>query len=174
MVTYVFFLSIYYQLSAQKIVMFLSWCFGKRDVLGVMFGKNVMFLGWCFGKIVMFLTWSLEKNVRFYAIFHLRKHDVFIWFWVGKCDVFNLKKGILLTKREVFRVISLILDEIFVNYTVLNRTLLKCFVIPPKYTEKQAENRLTRVKRLSCKRCCDTTSDRCQEGSRLTILFRIS
>ena len=33
---------------------------------------------------------------------------------------------------------------------------------------------LTRVKRLSRKRCCDTTPDRCQEGSRLTILFRIS
>ena len=51
--------------------------------------------------------------------------------------------------------------------------------------EKQAKNRnetgsnlslgtrLTRVKRLSHKRCCDTTPDRCQEGSRLTILFRI-
>ena len=33
---------------------------------------------------------------------------------------------------------------------------------------------MTRVKRLSRKRCCDTTPDRCQEGSRLTILFRIS
>ena len=28
-------------------------------------------------------------------------------------------------------------------------------------------------KRLSRKRCCDTTPDRCQEGSRLTILLRI-
>ena len=27
---------------------------------------------------------------------------------------------------------------------------------------------LTKVKRLSRKRCCDTTPDRCQEGSRLT------
>ena len=35
--------------------------------------------------------------------------------------------------------------------------------------------RLTRLsKRLSRKRCCDTTPDRCLEGSRLTILFRIS
>ena len=34
--------------------------------------------------------------------------------------------------------------------------------------------RLTRVKRLSRKRCCDTTPDRCQEGSRLTILLRPS
>ena len=34
--------------------------------------------------------------------------------------------------------------------------------------------RLTRVKRLSRKRCCDTTPGRCQEGSRLTILSRIS
>ena len=34
--------------------------------------------------------------------------------------------------------------------------------------------RLTRVKRQSRKRCCDTTPDRCQEGSRFTILFRIS
>eukprot|EP00493_Phyllostaurus_siculus_P012089 UN12265 len=33
--------------------------------------------------------------------------------------------------------------------------------------------RLTRVKRLSHKRCCDTKPDRCQEGSRLTILLRI-
>ena len=34
--------------------------------------------------------------------------------------------------------------------------------------------RLTRLsKRLSRKRCCDTTPDRCQEGSRLTILLRI-
>ena len=33
--------------------------------------------------------------------------------------------------------------------------------------------RLTRVKRLSRKRCCDTTPDCCQEGSRLTILFRM-
>ena len=33
--------------------------------------------------------------------------------------------------------------------------------------------RLTRVKRLSRKRCCDTTPDRCQKGSRLTILFRM-
>ena len=52
--------------------------------------------------------------------------------------------------------------------------------------EKQAKNRkktgsnlslgtrLARVKRVSRKRCCDTTPDRCQEGSRLTILFRIS
>ena len=29
------------------------------------------------------------------------------------------------------------------------------------------------AKRLSRKRCCDTTPDRCQEGSRPTILFRI-
>ena len=28
-------------------------------------------------------------------------------------------------------------------------------------------------KRLSRNRCCDTTPDRCQEGSRLTILLRI-
>ena len=53
-------------------------------------------------------------------------------------------------------------------------------------SKKQAKNRnetgsnltwdtkLTRVKRLSRKRCSDTTPDRCQEGSRLTILFRIS
>ena len=34
--------------------------------------------------------------------------------------------------------------------------------------------RLTRVKRLSRKRCCDTTPGRCQEGSRFTILFLIS
>ena len=34
--------------------------------------------------------------------------------------------------------------------------------------------RLTRVKRLSRKRCCDTTPDRCQEGCQLTILSRIS
>eukprot|EP00493_Phyllostaurus_siculus_P002014 UN02024 len=34
--------------------------------------------------------------------------------------------------------------------------------------------RLTRLsKRLSRKRCRDTTLDRCQEGSRLTILLRI-
>ena len=34
--------------------------------------------------------------------------------------------------------------------------------------------RLTRLsKRLSRKRCCDTTPDRCQECSRLNILFRI-
>eukprot|EP00493_Phyllostaurus_siculus_P025348 UN25692 len=32
--------------------------------------------------------------------------------------------------------------------------------------------RLTRVKRPSCKHCCDTTPDRCQKSSRLTILFR--
>ena len=54
------------------------------------------------------------------------------------------------------------------------------------YPKKQAKNmnetssnlslgtRLTRVKRLSRKRCCDTTPDRFQEGSRLTILFHIS
>ena len=34
--------------------------------------------------------------------------------------------------------------------------------------------RLTRAKRLRRKRCCDTTPGSCQEGSRLTILFRIS
>ena len=51
--------------------------------------------------------------------------------------------------------------------------------------EKQAKNknetgsnlslgtRLTRVKRINHKRCCDTTPDRCQEGNRLTILLRI-
>ena len=34
--------------------------------------------------------------------------------------------------------------------------------------------RLTRLsKRLRRKRCCDTTPDCCQEGSRLTILLRI-
>ena len=58
--------------------------------------------------------------------------------------------------------------------------------ISGKFIEKQAKNRnetgsnlslgtrLTGVKRLSYKRCCDTTPDRCQEGSRLTILFRIT
>ena len=52
--------------------------------------------------------------------------------------------------------------------------------------EKEAKNRdetgsnlsldthLTRVKCLRRKRCCDTTPDRCQDGTRLTILFRIS
>ena len=56
----------------------------------------------------------------------------------------------------------------------------------PQSIEKQTKNRnetgsdlslgerLTRLsKRLSRKRCCDTTPDRCQEGSRLTILLRI-
>ena len=52
-------------LSAQDIVMFLG------DVL-----ENVMF-------------W---KNVTFYVRFYLRKRDVFTWFWVGKCNVFSLKK----------------------------------------------------------------------------------
>ena len=33
---------------------------------------------------------------------------------------------------------------------------------------------LTRVRRLNRKGCCDTTPDRCQEGSGFTILFRIS
>ena len=33
---------------------------------------------------------------------------------------------------------------------------------------------LTRVKRLSREHYCDTKPDRCQGGSRLTILFRIS
>ena len=57
---------------------------------------------------------------------------------------------------------------------------MMCFLL-----EKQAKNRnetdsnlslgtrLTRVKRLGSKRCCDTTPHRCLEGSRLTILFRI-
>ena len=53
-----------------------------------------------------------------------------------------------------------------------------------KSIEKQTKNRnetgsdlslgerLTRLsKRLSRKRCCDTTPDRCQEGSRLTIMM---
>ena len=36
------------------------------------------------------------------------------------------------------------------------------------------DERLTRLsKRLSRKRCCDTTPDRYQKGSRLTILLRI-
>ena len=52
-------------LSAQDIVMFLG------DVL-----ENVMF----------------RKNVIFYVRFYLRKHDVFTWFWVGKWNVFSLKK----------------------------------------------------------------------------------
>eukprot|EP00493_Phyllostaurus_siculus_P002211 UN02223 len=44
---------------------------------------------------------------------------------------------------------------------------------------KQVQNlslgtRLTRVKRLSRKRCCDTTPYRCQKGSRFTMLFRLS
>ena len=62
----------------------------------------------------------------------------------------------------------------------------KMVVCTVQSVEKQTKNRnetgsnlslgtrLTRVKRLSRKRCCDTTPDRCQEGSRLTILFRIS
>ena len=52
----------------------------------------------------------------------------------------------------------------------------------PKSTKNRNETRsdlslgqrLTRLsKRLSRKRCCDTTPDRCEEGSRLTILLRI-
>ena len=79
--------------------------------------------------------------------------------------------------RELVRLI-----ENLVQKGVLRTYLL---IIRPTENFRKAKNknetcsnlslgtRLTRVKRLSRERCCDTTSGRCQEGNRLTILFCI-
>ena len=102
-------------LSDQDIVMFLG------DVL-----ENVMF----------------RKNVIFYVRFHLRKRDVFTWFWVGKWNVFSLKKesylqNVLMSLKWYFEENVMFLKWYFVKNAILMWYFEANVMFLPWYFEKK-------------------------------------
>ena len=62
-----FFLSIFYHLLAQKIVMLLAWCFGKKT--------------WCFQRDVSEKTWCFSYDVlnknSYFSVMFWKKKDIF-------------------------------------------------------------------------------------------------
>ena len=108
----------------------------------------------------------------------------------------NISKPFIISAKRDISDLFLCCELLFVSndaqsfdarrIVLLRASIRGCKSASAFFKEKQAKNRnetasnlsfgarLTRVKRLSRKHCCDTTPDRYQEGSRLTILFRIS
>ena len=80
----------FYHLLAQKILMFLAWCFGKkRDVFSVMFWKKRDVFRMIFWRKIDILVWCFEKKDIFDTLFKRIREGLR---WKSWCFIMESKK----------------------------------------------------------------------------------